>query len=354
MNSPSRRTWAAQMRLDIAHRLDLMTNPAYQPEQVTYRPKETEYRCDCGAGHRVDQVNWSGINRPIVFAHRKGFENQGNKMFRAFQLVDMLKTLGAPMPITLQPLENVYRSRPKHKMIVILGSAARPKSHPLLRALRRRKNTLLFDVVDGIVPEKNEGLADAFICASLTEKNAREAAGHRAVLYMQSPDQRTPSFPSEEKTFSITYYGLAENARHLEDLPEIENSEFVGMPDHQSTEPVPSVFDTLRRFSHHYSVRAWNDRDGFKPMMKGFFAARLGAVVIASAEDEESRLVLGEDYPYLAKSSSLEDVKAIIDYARDTHLGEEWHRAVGTMRELRHMSCPVKTAQDLVAGLRGL
>ena len=126
------------------------------------------------------------------------------------------------------------------------------------------------------------------------------------------------------------------------------------MPAHRSTQELPSVFDRLKSYSHHYSVRAWNDRDGFKPMMKGFFASRLGSVVIASAEDAESRVVLGDSYPYLAASSKLEDVQETLAHAAATHGGNEWHAAAKKMEEIRGMSCPVSTARDLIEGLRKL
>jgi hypothetical protein len=327
MTTPGRRSWIGQVRLHWEYQRDLAANPAYDKNEGIYTPQAIPTPCGCDEPHRMDATGWSGITQPITITYRRGTEGMGNVLLRGFQLADMLTSLGAPI---------------------------RMKSEPILRAFARRGNTLLFDVVDGLVPEKIEGLCDAYICSSLTEDRFRRHRGHQTIVSYQSPDQRTPVFPLEHREFAHVYYGLSENARHLDKLADLDAVEFSEMPPHRSSEPLPSVFDTLRRYSHHYSVRAWNDRDGFKPMMKGFFAARLGAVAIASAEDEESRLVLGEDYPYLAKSSSLEDVKAIIDFARDTHLGEEWHRAVDTMRELRHMSCPVKTAQDLVAGLRGL
>lgn len=354
MTTPGRRSWIGQVRLHWEYQRDLATNPAYNKNEGIYTPQAIPTPCGCDEPHRMDATDWSGITQPITITYRRGTEGMGNVLLRGFQLADMLTSLGAPVPIKVQALENLHRAKPRGEILIVLKTAIRMKSEPILRAFARRGNMLLFDVVDGLVPEKIEGLCDAYICSSLTEDRFRQHRGHQTIVSYQSPDQRTPVFPLEHREFAHVYYGLSENARHLDKLADLDPVEFSEMPPHRSSEPLPSVFDTLRRYSHHYSVRAWNDRDGFKPMMKGFFAARLGAVVIASAEDEESRLVLGEDYPYLAKSSSLEDVKAIIDYARDTHLGEEWHRAVGTMRELRHMSCPVKTAQALVAGLRRL
>lgn len=354
MTTAAHRTWIGQLRIDWAYRKDLATNPAYDKNAGIYIPQAIATPCGCDEAHRMDATDWSGVTQPVTLTYRSGKEGMGNVLLRGFQLADMLTSLGAPVPIKVQALENLHRAKPRGEIIIVLKTAIRLKSEPLLRAFNRWGNTVLYDVVDGLVPEKIEGLCDSYICSSLTEEHFRRSRGHRTIVSFQSPDQRTPTYPFERREFDHVYYGLRENALHLDALPELYPVDFSEMPPHRSPNPLPPVFDTLRHYSHHYSVRAWNDRDGFKPMMKGFFAARLGAVVIASAEDEESRLVLGDDYPYLAASSSLEDVQAIIQYAQHTHLGPEWERAVATMQELRQMSCPVKTAQDLVAGLRRL
>ncbi|WP_104914056.1 hypothetical protein [Pontimonas salivibrio] len=260
-------------------------------------------------------TDWSGINQPITLTYRGGTEGMGNVLLRGFQLADMLKSLGSPVPIRVQALENLYRAKPHGQIVIVLKTAIRLKSEPILRAFNRWGNTVLFDVVDGLVPEKISNLCASYICSSLTEEHHRRSRGHHTIVSFQSPDQRTPAYPFERRAFSHVYYGLRKNALHLDSLPELHPVDFSEMPPHRSPNPLPPVLTDLRHYSHHYSVRAWNDRDGFKPMMKGFFAARLGAVVIASAEDEESRLILGDDYPYLAASSSVEDVQAIIDYA---------------------------------------
>jgi hypothetical protein len=336
------------------NRVDLRRNPRYAAGLNIYQSQLLSDPCTCGARHSVQGVEWHGVHRPITFAYRHGTEKLGNVLLRGFQVADMLRTLGAPVPVTVQPIENLYRSRPRGHTIIVLKTAVRPRSIPLLKSLHRRRNVLLFDLVDDVQNHQVESLADGFICASVTEDMARQANGQLTIRSLQSPDQRTPSFPFNERPFSTVYYGLPENARHLAALTGLDAIDFVDMPPHRSGQAVPGVFDTLKSYSHHYSVRAWNDRDGFKPMMKGFFAGRLGAVVIASAEDEESRVVLGDSYPYLAASSTLEDVQQILAFAQETHRKAEWRAAAEKMTELREVSCPVPTARALVDGLRRL
>jgi len=352
--SDSRRSWLGERRLKWQHWRNLHQNPSYAPDLYVYHAEWIDTPCTCGGKHSAEDTIWSGISQPITFAYRQGTEKLGNVLLRAFQVADMLRTLGAPVPVTVQPIENLYRSKPRDHTIIVLKTAIRPRSIPMLKSFRRRKNALLFDLVDDVQNRQVEQFADAFICASVTEEMARKADGQATILSLQSPDQRTPGFSFNRRFFSTVYYGLRENARHVNALSNLDAIDLVDMPPHRSSKGLPRVFDTLKTYSHHYSVRAWNDRDGFKPMMKGFFAARLGSVVIASAEDDESRAVLGDAYPYLASSSSLEDVKSMLAYARETHHQPEWRLAVKKMKELRHLSCPVSTARALVDGLRAL
>lgn len=348
---PDSRSLFGQWRLNIDYRRDLRTNPDYAPNSRIYQAQSGAFQCQCGANHLSKQADWSGVTRPIVFTYRQGTEKLGNVLLRGFQVADLLIQMGAPVSVTVQPMENLYRAKPHNHIIVVLKSAVREKSEPVLKALRRWRNYVLFDVVDGLVPERLADIPHAYVCASLTEQIARKRSGHSTILSLQSPDQRTPSFDFTRRKGSIAYYGLPENAKHLQSLPMVDVVEYQEMPAHRSSARLPAVFDQLKTYSHHYTVRAWNDRDGFKPMMKGFFAGLLGSVVIASAEDEESRLTLGEDYPYLADSSGLTDVRKVITLALETHHGETWLRAVGTMKHLRQISCPLATAGELIKGL---
>ena len=160
-----------------------------------------------------------------------------------------------------------------------------------------------------------------------------------------------PALDFNKRRFSMVYFGARENALHLRELETLKRLTFLNA-EVDSKDDFPGQFQRLKEYSHHYSVRAWNARDGFKPFTKGFSAARFGAPIIASSDDKESRLMLGADYPYLAPSSSLDDLMSTIDFAENTHLGTQWDQAIDTMKQLRTMSCPVATAKQFIEGLR--
>lgn len=351
---PGARSWWGQQKIDLEAKWEWTTNSRFNDASLIQSGKEQTYRCDCH-GSTPQQIDWTGITTPITFAYRFGTNHMGSIRLRGHQVADMLTSLGAPVPVTVQPLETAYRRRLSGHTLIVLKTALKARLHPLLRSLRRRDNTIVFDAVDGVVPPKIEDFPAAYVCSSLAENFHRQQRRQHTILSLHATDVRIPASTTPNSAdFSVGYMGLAENAPHLEMLSGVFSVPYRETQLEGLSPEFLNAFQRLSHFSHHYVVRAWNSRDGYKPLTKAFVAARMGAVVIASAEDEESRLTLGDDYPYLARSSSLQDVREVIDYAEQTHLGPEWHQAVSKMHELRHMSCPVKTAQDLVAGLRGL
>ena len=66
----------------------------------------------------------------------------------------------------------------------------------------------------------------------------------------------------------------------------------------------------LPEFNCHWIVRRRRPIDGAKPFLKGFLAARCGAVVVASREDEDALHYLGDDYPFFVTSLDAADLEA--------------------------------------------
>jgi hypothetical protein len=224
----------------------------------------------------------------------------------------------------------------------------------MLRQFIAAGNLVVFDMVDGEVSSRIENLPHAYLCSSLSEAAARKKAGHTTIVSLMSPDQRCPLHDFSGKDFGIGYHGLAKNVQYAQALPEITVVPYSEKAPAPGELPMPVGWDEMGTFSHHYSVRAWNAGDGFKPLMKAFVASRLGACFIGSADDPEAKLVLPADYPYLARSSTIEDVREVIDYAKTTYRTPVWEKAVSAMLTLRERSCPANTALELVSGITAL
>jgi len=337
-------------------RYELLRNtlPRYSGSKNMVKATPVNLVCSCGENHDQTVFDWSGIDRPLFFTYRHNSESFASIQLRSFQVARLLAQTMPPQPVHIQPLENLARRRPKNSIIIVGRTGVRPLSEAMLRRFIADGNLVLFDMVDGEVSPLIEHLPHAYVCSSLSEAKAREAKGIRAIVSLMSPDQRCPVADFSGKPFGVGYHGLAKNALHLDTLQDVHAVDYREEAPSPGELPMPMDLDVMAGFSHHYSVRAWNPGDGFKPLMKAYVAARLGACFIGSREDEECRLVLSDDYPYLAKSSSLEDVTTAINYARKTYGGPVWEGAVSDMERLRRLSCPFATAQALVRGLADL
>jgi len=306
--------------------------------------------CECGAHHRPGN-EYSGLTRPLYIVYREGSQGLGSVHMRGFQVATSLVNVGYGGPIRVQSLESLYRERPTGAIIVALKTAIKDRFAFALRDLMKR-NTLLFDVVDGSISGEVTCHADGFICASVSEYEQRTHSGSRAFLVHHAIDTRIELHtPTARSTFSLGYYGAAANGLYVGDIPEIEVVTYREDAHQETGAALSDALSTLMTYSHHYAVRRWNHRDGYKPLTKAFMAAWCGAVVIASRDDAESLAVLGEDYPYLAPSSAKEDVMNTISFARETLGGPEWANASNVMEQLKALSCPIGSAMSLASAL---
>ena len=101
-------------------------------------------------------------------------------------------------------------------------------------------------------------------------------------------------------------------------------------------------------------MRSYFGELNFKPPTKVFLAARLGSVFIGSRADEEVALLLGNDYPYLSRDSSYQEVQKVIEFARESFLDAAWIRAKSAMEEARQECCDDAIAERLLSIVVGV
>jgi hypothetical protein len=328
--------------------------PEFSPQNGIVTARGQRIGCSCGGHHDTVTWPWDDIGGPMVFTYQAGYEDLGNVLLRAHQVADLLSDQAPPFPIYSQSLENLYLAKPRGRTIVVTKTGVKLKHLGLLTALKKAGNLLIFDMVDGVLPAELENLPDAYGCSSVTELEARHQAGHKAFASLHAPDHRTPRRSFDSKEFGIVYFGMAENARHLGDIDDVVALGYEDMPAHREVHPLPTALGLMAEASHHYSIRQWNPRDGFKPLTKAAVAGTFGACIIASADEYEAVALLGADYPYLAPSSELDDVTRTVEFAKSSYLSDTWQTAVERMVELTRKTCPVASAHQLVTGIADL
>ncbi len=309
-----------------------------------------EFRCECGADHVPDSATAGSLHRPVVLAYGAGTRAWGSVRLRVVQSLGLLYFLGVRAPLLGMTAQRLA-ARPVIDSTIVLGKTALQALGPAaIEQVKAEGSTVLFDAVDGLVQPELAGLADGFVCASRSEFAFRSSSARVPVhLVPHAIDQRIDVPARTHDHFSCAYAGRRVNGQHLGDLRGIDVIATPGST--QGGRDSRRWVDDLSAYSHHYVVRQRQEYDGFKPFTKGFVASALGAAVIASADDEEDRLMLGDDYPYLSRSSRLADVRQCLDFARESFGGADWRRAQERMRTLAEAACPITVGNRLVAAL---
>lgn len=306
-----------------------------------------QVRCFCDLQHELSAQSTREKGLSVAFVFMNAARNFGSVQVRSRELARLLDTFSPDLSVDSIPLE-YYRGGAD----VIVASKTIVKVPGVERFLRREKKSgavVLFDLVDGSPrsTRKIDRYIDAYLCSSHKEFEFREELGQKAFFIPHNVDERMEIRNETPSQFRVGYSGAPRNAQHLEELD-------ITTYDSSSTN-VGSDFDRLDHFlaeiSHHYSVRQDEKRLVFKPGLKIYIAALYGRAFIGSIDDRETLEILGEDYPYLAQSSNLEDVERVINFARESFGGREHSTALSQLKLLRREFCPANIAQQLAAAI---
>ena len=110
-----------------------------------------------------------------------------------------------------------------------------------------------------------------------------------------------------------------------------------------------SWIDRLPEFNAHWIIRQRRAIDGAKPFLKGFLAARLGAVVVSAREDDDALLYLGDDYPFFVRSLETCDLEATMLAMVEDFGGPAWRLAQEIMTEVAARSSDAVVAAEFRA-----
>ena len=308
-----------------------------------------EPSCHCFDGHgRGASIT---LSRRIFLVYRAGTRGWGSVRLRVFQLAVALRGVATnPRFVKVVTEEQMASVRPTDAHVIFTKWVLTDSNRGLIRRLQRDRNTIWSDLVDGVPDTGVEELVDHFLCSSESEFQHRREAGLTAVRVLHNVDSRFLVRSFDRESLAIGYLGVRDNVQLF---PELDCLATHFTDTSMGSRQVLAAATAIGDWSHHYSVRTPVLTRTFKPATKIFLAARLGALFIGSAADIESRLIMGDDYPYLASSSNPNDVKEVIALARESFLGPLWETARARMLLAREQSCDVRVAQQLAAALGG-
>ncbi len=171
----------------------------------------------------------------------------------------------------------------------------------------------------------------------------------RVVHITHHVDLNIPDSDIDHQVFRCGYFGDLKNAlfhNHLRDKVDFVNT----------NETTSEWIEKFQLYSTHYVLRSrrhslWNRKywAGFKPFLKGFVAARVGAVVLIEKSDEEAISYLGNDYPFICDSRNLSSVRGALDDMERSFQSERWYRAVDAVKLLKAQIAPAQLRAELEA-----
>ena len=229
--------------------------------------------------------------------------------------------------------------------VVIATSLALAQHGPAaLRELRARNIALVGEWLDGLVRPEKAAILDAHMTFSL-----------RQAIDMNRLYPGTPAFPvthhvntriapstAPQARLRTGYFGDLRNTT----LPESLQGA-VSLVDTKSAGE--NWFEMLRDYNCHWILRQRRPGFGWKPFLKGFVAARVGAVVLVTRDDENAAHYLGDDYPFYAESLDAADLEMAWARMAGAFGGPDWRMAQDIMRQVAVRSSDAQVAAEFRA-----
>lgn len=202
--------------------------------------------------------------------------------------------------------------------------------------LKENKNILIFDMLDGELPEIKIKYADIIIAPSKTilESYKKQLPKNKKVFLIDhhvDPRIKNIKWAKRPKTLNAAYFGELINAvltpkiRQRVDIIPVSN-----------LEQKSDWFSKLPNYNLHYAIRQKRDVYPNKPFIKGFTAAHCGANILIQDSEKEAVRWLGKNYPYLLKGKVTErKILNMISYIQKSYGSKEWKRGLKIMSKIK-------------------
>lgn len=292
-----------------------------------------------------------GLRRRLDFVYSPEHRDAGSTVMRGGQLAEIVRA-EAPRSwrISYSKLSGGFRD----STLILTKGALKVLDSDQLEELRRRGNRLIFDVVDEVPPATTSEFADVLIASSIEAFVAysREFSSTRVCLVNHHVDPRIDTalagrIGGPVNQAKIAYFGEPINAVLT---PEIRTRVEIVTVDtsRQDTE----WMGMLGSFNVHYAVRRTRDLDRFKPFLKGFTAAHVGANILIQDSQTEALHWLGNDYPYLLKGDVEEAaILNALALVEESFGSKQWFQALDRMREVKSRLEPRRIARELLSAV---
>lgn len=285
----------------------------------------------------------AGRQLGVAFLYAEKYAHSASTILRGRQLSEMV---AARYP---EAIDMVYTSDVaalRDRVVIVTKGALEAHSAEVLEALRRR-NLATIGSWDDKLPEPDKIAAtDAVMGVSnrQTHDFGRMFPGVAAyhVTHHVNTGIKASVPPSDRPR--TAYFGYHANTilpgslRHMIDKIPLETSK-VEM----------SWIELLPNYNCHWIVRRSKAHDGWKPFLKGFTAARAGAVIVVGRDDEDAPQYLGDDYPFYTGGTSAGQLEYDMARVAASFGGPDWARARDIMAQVAERSSDAQVCAEFRA-----
>ena len=283
---------------------------------------------------------------PLAFLYAEEFAASASTFLRAGQLAELVAEHDP------ERYDIAWTSEPPRDRVVVLTKWALQTRTAEQIAGLRAGNIAVIGAWDDLRPDPERMAA---LDASMT-------LSHRQTLELMRDYPATPAFhvthhvnrlirPGAPPTDRLRtgYFGELANTVRPDALAGMV--ELVGI---NTSRIETDWIDRLPEFNAHWIIRSRRPFDGAKPFLKGFLAARCGAVVISAREDEDALHYLGDDYPFFVRSLEPADLEADMVEIAAGFGGPDWRRAQAIMAGVAARSTDAVVAAEFRAMIEAL
>ena len=281
---------------------------------------------------------------PVAFLYAQEAAQAGGTHLRGRQLSQLIATHCVDrFEVSFTPDIDALRDT------VVIVNLRALWAHPPARlaALARRNIAVIGDWLDGTVEPAKAQLLDAHMAMCLRQALDLNRLYPRVPAFhvthhvnLDIPERRAP-----EDRLRTGYFGALFNTTRPESLAAAVDLVQVMSLD-------PAWIDRLADYNCHWIVRVdpgIRRFTGWKPFLKGFVAARSGAVVLTTRDDPNAVHYLGDDYPFYADSLAPADLETAWARMAGAFAGPDWRLAQDIMRQVGARSSDAQVAAEFTA-----
>ena len=266
---------------------------------------------------------------PVVIVYHMPHANSATTELRARQLATIINRR---YPDEFEVTHAGDSSGIRDQVVILLKHAITDLSLDGLADLRRR-NIAVISAWEDSVPDPARALAvDANLTVSYRQTRDHVRMFPNLPTYLVGHHVNMLIRPSTPPMDSLRagYFGDIANTycpdsmRNLVDLVSLDTIN-VEM----------NWIDRLPEYNCHWVVRRYRtEDDGGKPFLKGFVAARCGAVVVAGRNDDDALEYLGDDYPFYVRGTDSPGLEYQMANIAAAFGGPEWRYAQEIMAQM--------------------